>query len=255
MANMQKSKVLILLLITVFFLAITALLPRIVALMQDRATLTHPHYTEMGSLKLDISDKGQERSMMDKLAMLGNIKTFPIDPAQASLTEAEVLAMAESAMEAYVQAGIFDWFDVTLCTADPKLGIDASDTDRFLLYWTLTYVNEFDPNRSLMLDVDDETGKLLCLRYEVYDSYTMEGVWARNQAIMEKFTDIYFEQRGLTEAGSYAKSNEVGYAYYDRDGGVSQAQYSFGDALYGEVDLTFCVEGAGGFYLSFQGDP
>lgn len=251
---MQKSKAPILLLITVLLLALTASLPRIVALVQDGATLAHPQYTEMGSLTLDFSEKRQETPMIEKLAMLGSMKTVAIDPVQASMTEEEAFATAEGAMEAYVQAGIFTWFDVTRCTAEPKLGIDASDPERFLLYWTLTYVNEHDPSRSLLLDIDDETGKLLCIRYSVYDSYTMEGVWARNQAIMEKFTGIYFAQLGLTETEQYAKSNEVGYAYYDRDGGVSQAQYSFGDALYGEVDLTFCVEGAGGFYLYFQSD-
>lgn len=244
----------LLLFVTMLLLGITASLPRIVAAVHDRATVDHIHYDEMESLKLDLSEKRQEMPIMEKLAMLGSMTTVDIDPSQTSMTEEEVFAAAEGAMEAYVQAGVFEWFDVTLRVATPKLGIDADDTNHFLVYWTVAYLNEYDSSRSLILDIDDETGKILCLRYDVYDSYTMEGVWVRNQAVMEKFTDIYFAQLGLSEAAQYAKSNEVGYAYYDRDGGVSDAQYSFGDALYGEVCLTFCVEGAGGFYLYFQSD-
>lgn len=252
---MQKRiAALVLILVTILFLGITASLPRIVATVQDRKAIDHSHYNEMVSLKLDLSEKRQQIPVLGKLAMLGGMTTVDIDPSQASMAQENVFAAAETLMEEYVQTGIFEWFDVTLRTATPKLGILADDTNNFLVYWTVVYFNENDSSRSLMLDIDDETGKILCIRYQVYDAYTMEGVWTRNQAVMEKFTDIYFAQLGLSEAAQYAKSNEVGYAYYDRDGGVTDAQYSFGDALYGEIDLTFCVEGAGGFYLYFQRD-
>ncbi len=248
---MKKCKTPILLLVTLLLLGITASLPNITAAIFDRATVDHVGYSEMKALELELSEEREYLPMMGKLAMFGDMQSVDIDPLQASMTEEDVLAAAESAMEAYVQAGIFAWFDATLCTAVPKLGIDASDTSRYFIYWTITYTNAYDPSRALTLDVDDETGKILCIRYEVYDSYTMKDVWKRNEAVMEQFTDIYFSQLGLTEAVAYARATEAGCTYYERDGGVSDAQYSFGDALYGEVNIGFCVEGAGGFYVVF----
>ena len=97
----------------------------------------------------------------------------------------------------------------------------------------------------MLLDIDDETGKILCIRYDVYDSYSMDGVWERNKTIMDAFTDIYFAQIGMTEAAESAAS----IAYFERDGGVSSALYGFGDVTYGEIKLEFYVEGSGGFFL------
>lgn len=245
---MRNSKISFLILLTILILAAFAALPVIAASVQDNTTVNSSGYHEMESMKLDLNEEKETLPMMGKLALLGHMEWVNIDSSQASMTENEVFQAVETQMKAYEEAGIFQWFDVTLRSATPKLGIDLNDPNNFLVYWTVSFINEKDQSCSLLLDIDDETGKILCIRYDVYDSYSMDGVWERNKTIMDAFTDIYFAQLGMTEAKEYAES-EAGYEYYERDGGVSNALYSFGDATYGEINIDFYVEGAGGFFI------
>lgn len=247
---MKNIKVPILILLTILLLIACASLPAIAAAVQDKASVNNSGYSDMQSVELNLGEEKETLPMMGKLAMLGNMEVVNIDLSQASMTEEEVFTAVEAQMAAYEEAGIFQWFDVTLRSAVPKLGVDLDDANNFLVHWTVSFVNEDNPI-SLVLDIDDETGKILSLTYGVYDSFTMDGVWKRNKVIMDDFTDVYFTQLGLTEAAEYAESTGTGYEYSERDGGVSSALYSFGDVTYGEITMEFYVEGPGGFYLYF----
>jgi len=248
---MRNFKTSLLILLTVLALAACAALPAIAAAVQDSATVHHLGHSQMKSMELDVNKHRQTIPTMGKLALLSNMESIGIDPDQASMTQEEVFKTAQEQMKPYEEAGIFQWFDVTLRSAEPRLGIDLKDANNFMVYWTVSFVNEDGPGQWLNLDIDDETGRILCIYYGVYGSYSMDGVWQRNKVIMQAFTDIYFSQLDLTGAKEYALSTESGYAYSERDGGVSSALYSFGDADYGEIQLEFYVEGPGGFYLHF----
>lgn len=247
---MRNLKTSLLLLLTVLLLAGFAALPVIAASLQDSRVVNQSGYQQMQTMKLDYGNEIETLPIMGKLALFTIMQTIDIDASQASMTEEEAFLAAETQMKAYEEAGIFQWFDVALRSATPKLGIDPNDATNYVVFWTVTYISEKSQNQTLLLDIDDETGKILCIRHEVYESYSMDGVWERNQKIMNAFTDIYFSQLGMTEAKEYAES-EAGFEYYERDGGVSNALYSFGDVNYGEISIDFIVEGAGGFYLYF----
>ena len=246
---MHNFKVSFLMFLTILALTICAALPVIVSLLQDRSTVNNSGYSEMKSMDLDVKEQRESMPTMGKLALFGNMETINIDPSQASMTEEEAFQAAQEQMKAYEEAGIFQWFDVTLRSAEPKLGIDMKDANNFLVYWTVSFVNEDGEGQWLNLDIDDETGRILCIYYGVYDSYSMDGVWQRNKLIMREFTDIYFSQLDLTVAKELALSAENGYSYSERDGGVSSALYNFWDATYGEISLEFYVEGPGSFFL------
>lgn len=246
---MRKLKIPLLILLTMVTLIACASLPAIAASVQDSATVNHSGYSQMKSMELELTEEKETLPMMGKLALLGHMESVNIDSSQASMTENEVFQAAETQMKAYEDAGIFQWFDVTFRSAVPKLGVDLNDANNFLVYWTVSFINEADQSCSLNLDIDDETGKILCLSYYVYDSYTMDGVWKRNKTIMDAFTDIYFSQLGMTDAKEYAESIDAGVEYFELDGGVSSALYSFGDVIYGEINMEFYVEGPGGFFL------
>lgn len=251
MIHIGKRIIPILILFTVILLIAGASLPAIAASVQDSTTVNHSGYSQMKSMELEFGEEKETLPMMGKLALLGHMESVNIDSSQASMTEKEVFRAAETLMADYENAGIFQWFDVTLRSATPKLGVDLNDPNNFLVYWTVSFINEKDQSCSLLLDIDDETGKILCIRYDVYDSYSMDGVWERNKTIMDAFTDVFFSQLGMTEAKEYAESIAAGNEYFEVDGGISSVKYSFGDALYGEIHVTFCVEGPGGFYLYF----
>lgn len=251
MIHIGKRIIPILILFTVILLIAGASLPAIAASVQDSTTVNHSGYGQMKSMELEFAEEKETLPMMGKLALLGHMECVDIDPSQASMTEEEVFAAAEASMEAYIDAGIFQWFDVTLRSAVPKLGVDLNDVNNYIVLWTVSFVDEVDQSCVLLLDIDDETGKILSIHYGVYDSYSMDGVWKHNKVIMDNFTDIYFSQLGMTEAKEYVESVDAGVAYFQRDGGISSALYSFGDAVYGEINMEFYVEGAGGFYLYF----
>lgn len=248
---MKKWKIPLLILMTLALLAVFAALPVIAASVQDSATVNSSGFRQMQSLKLDFSQKKETLPMLAKLAMLGNMETIDIDPSQASMTEEEVFQAVESQLKDYEDAGIFQWFDVSVRGALPRLGIDLNNTNNFLVYWTVSYSSKDGDTRSLVVDIDDETGKILHISYYVYEPYSMDGVWERNQVVLDAFTDIYFSQIGLTDEAEYAESITSGFTYYERDGGVSCAVCYLADAVYGKVGLEFFAEGAGGFYLYF----
>lgn len=248
---MRNLKTSFLLFLTILLLAGFAALPVIAASLQDNRVANQSGYQQMQTLKLEYGSERGTRPVMSKLALFGMMQTIDIDSSQAAMTQEEAFLAAETQMKAYEEAGIFQWFDVAHRSATPKLGLDPNDAANYVVYWTVTYISEKGQNRTLLLDIDDETGKILSIRHEVYDSFPMDGVWERNKKTMNAFTDIYFSQLGMNEAKEYAESIEAGYEYYERDGGVSNAQYSFTDVTYGEISLDFYVEGAGGFYLYF----
>lgn len=248
---MRDFKIPFLTFLTILILVTCAMLPVIAAFVQDSSTANQSSHSEMKSMKLEINKHRETIPMVGKLSLLQNMETINIDPSQASMTEEEAFQAAQEQMEAYEDAGIFQWFDVTHRFAEPRLGIDLKDANNFLVYWTVSFVNEDGQGQWLNLDIDDETGKILCIYYGVHGSYSMDGVWQRNKIIMQEFTDIYFTQLDLTVAKEFALSSESGYSYSERDGGVSSALYSFWDATYGEISLEFYVEGPGGFFLHF----
>ena len=219
--------------LTILLLLLGGGMPWIVSAVQDNALLHHSGYRDIDAIQLDFSD----RSMADKLSLLSHSQPVDITHTQATMTQEAVFAAVEREMVRYEDAGIFQWFEITRQTAVPELGIDINDVNHFLVYWTVTYINKTDPSRSLMVDLDDESGKILSIRYDVYDTYSMDGVWERNRATMDAFTEIYFSQLDVTPPD---------YEYFERDGGVSSALYHFD-----EFEIEFFAEGAGGFYLYF----
>ena len=219
--------------LTILLVLLGGGMPWIVSAVQDNALLHHSGYCDIDAIQLDFS----ERSMADKLSLLSRSQPVDITHTQATMTQEEVFAAVEREMAQYEDAGIFQWFEITRRTAQPKLGIDVNDVNHYLVYWTVTYINKKDPSRSLVVDLDDESGKILSIRYEVYDTYSMDGVWDRNRATMDAFTEIYFSQLDVTPPN---------YEYFERDGGVSSALYRFE-----EFAIEFFAEGAGGFYLYF----
>ena len=247
---MRNFKISLLILLTILLLAGFAALPVIAASLQDNRVVNQAGYQQIQTIKLDYGNEKETLPIMGKLALFSIMQTIDIDSSQASMTQEEAFLAAETQIKAYEEAGIFQWFDVAHRSATPKLGIDPNDATNYVVFWTVTYISEKKQNQTLILDIDDETGKILCIRHEVYQSYSMDGVWERNQKIMNEFTSIYFSQLGMTAEKESAEEVRS-FEYYERDGGVSNALYSFGDVTYGEISIDFYVEGAGGFYLYF----
>lgn len=244
---MRNYKSVLLVLLTILTVAGLGGLPELAALWQDSRGAAPSGYAQIQGILLEPEDTATP--IMGKLAALSRMETISVDSTEmSSRTVEEMLSVARTQMADYEQAGIFRWFSVDQCWAQLNLGIDTADVTNYLLYWTVCFIGGEGDYSSLMLDIDDETGKILNICYDVYGR---EGTGDNNEALMTALTDVYFSQLDLTEAAAYAQSSGAGYSYYDWDDGVSNAQYSFGDVLYGQINMVFCVESNGSFYIAF----
>ena len=81
----------------------------------------------------------------------------------------------------------------------------------------------------------------------------MEGVWERNKAVIDIFAELYFDQLAMSEIVASVKANpsfDLGYAYKEVDGGVSEAYYTLSNSDAEKFTIAITVDGAGGFSVT-----
>lgn len=237
-----------------------AVLPRISAAVVDRMNDKKTGSAPIQTVALNLQDRAEQNgtrseNMIRKLAMEQRIYTVPVDPSEASMTEEEVYAAVESCMEDYVHAGIFEWFPYTYQMAEPILGIYADGISNMHIIWSVSYVYEDEPYQSLFIHIDDETGKILYLRYINYGiSYTYPDKTSeydsRMNYILDSTSRIFFDQLGLSDIKGSQDANNL-YDQWVIDGGVYLRKYTVADSEYGEIPLVFYAEPSG-FYISYR---
>lgn len=244
---MRKIRTWLICLTAVALIAAGANLPRFVAGVMDREIINQSGSRDMASIALDLSGERRSLSTAGKLALLRQGTFISVTENEATMTEAEVNAAVEEAMDEYIAAGIFDWFDYTAWTTQPKLCIDRNAPDNYGLFWTVTVINELEPYQTLMLDIDDETGKIYSIHYDCYGTYSLESVWERNAAVMDAFTHVYLNQLGLLDQENMEPYMEYG----ELDGEVLYGRFLLTDADHGEIAMEFYVTGTGSFWNFF----
>lgn len=244
---MKKLKIPMLILLTLGLLLLFACLPGIIAAVSDFQAGKRPACRDIRSVRLDISQDGP-LSFQDKLSLLKDAQVVDLDQSQATMTEAEV----EEAVTVFLQncesAGVIEPFVPTRLSMQPKLVYDYYDPSSYLVVWSVTILSKKEPNRFLLLDVDDETGVILSISYNVSRSFPMEGVWERNKAVMDRFVSLYFDQLGIPEVT--AAPPDTGFAYKEVDGGVSEAVYTFSNSKGETFTILITVDGAGGISVA-----
>lgn len=243
---MRRLKNAMVFLVTLGLLAVGAGLPRLVAVATDRNHLDQPGTREMQSIDLDLSGERRELSVGGKIDLLRHCQIIDITEKEATMTVAEVNAAAEAAMAEYVDAGIFQWFDITSWTSQPKLCIDPDAPDNYGIFWMVTVINELKPYQSLGIDIDDETGTVYSIRYDLYGEYSLDGVWERNYSTMDAVSHVYLNQLGLLE-----QNMEPNIEYGELDGEVLCGRFFFKDDDFGKIGIEFYVTGTGSFWVYF----
>ncbi len=250
---MKKLKIPLAVLITLGLLLLLACLPKIVSGILDTFFRGKPSYTHIPSVKLDIDRSGQERSFLDKLFILKDAQAVDLNQGQAAMTEAEVEAAVGAFLEQCQSAGIYEPFEPSHTSMKPKLVYRKGDSSQYLIVWSVTMYNKKSPNQNLLLDVDDETGKILSVQYSIYRSFDMEDAWEQNKTRIDRFSQLYFEQLGMMQGEEVAPIDQpelLGYEYGDVDGGVSEAIYKFSYGDSGALTVKFLADGAGGFLVT-----
>lgn len=248
---MKKLKIPILILVTLALLLFFALLPKLFSFALDMRLSQMPKFSEMLSIQLNTGTQPQAFSALDKLAFLSVAEVTDTSQDQMTMNEDEVTDAVSAFMSQCEAAGIFQPFEPSTVSMQPKLHYDLKDPSKHMFVWFVTILYKKEPNQVLRLDVDDETGQILCITYGNYQEYSMEGVWERNKTVLDAFTDIYFTQLGIMDTAEEVESTvtnaESIYDYNEVDGGVTEAVYVFRNSLDDEFIIQFTVDGAGGF--------
>ncbi len=243
---MNKLKIPVLILTTLSLLILFALLPKLISSVLDIRLSQTPAYSDIFSFNL--SADRRKYTAADKLALLGSAETANATQNQMAMDEGEVNDSVYAFMQQCEAAGIFQMFEPSTVSMQPKLLYDLSDSSKHILVWTVTMLYKGEPSQSLLLDVDDETGQILCVKYNIYQPYVMDGVWERNKTVIDTLTNLYFSELELSEAANSALGNG---AFSQVDGGVTEVVYTFDSPAFGRVHMQLTADGAGGFMTTF----
>ena len=257
---MRKWKIGIAVILSLSLILAGAFLPEFFSSVTDKTLSKTPSYTDMPSIQLNIS-KAQQFAVLDKLALLGTVETANAVPAQMTMSEAQAVDAANAFMRQYENAGLLQPAVSPTVSATPKLLYDLTDPSNYLFVWTVSIICEAEScHQYFLCDVDDQTGQILCLSYDIYKQpYEPEGVRERNRAAADTFTSIYFEQLGLTGIADAIKLTSAGedgsgsgalYVYTDMNDGITEVTYTFESPTFGSFHIQFHVDGSGSCMLS-----
>lgn len=233
-----------------------AFLPQITAFLMDRSENGKTGSAPIQSVELNLRDVTSTEYAAQRLILMQQLTSMPIDASEASMTVDEVYAAVEENMKDYEAAGIFNWFPYTSRTAEPYLGVNSQDTSQTTVFWAVTFVNEKSPYQSLFVHLDDLSGKIYYLNFEDYGKESAYPVpspeyTAHMNYILDNFTRIFFYQLGLAEVRQYYDSKGL-VEQEEVDGGVFMRRYTMGDEQYGEITIEFYAS-TGGLHSYYHG--
>lgn len=245
------------LLLSVALIAALAMLPRGLGALSDLRAEGTAEAAPMQSVTLAFDSDGVDAPgyMLRKLALEGKMLTIPIQPEQAQMSEDGVLDAASASMGAYVEEGLFQWFDASYVSIQPYLGIDPENKNNNMIFWTVACTFDQEPYQSLFLHIDDETGRALFINYETCMPERFEDHGPEGQTLlMEGFIRSFFGQLELLDdqMTGYRKllSREQREKTLTED--VTCVVYTLNDGVYGQIQVEFYITQEG-FRVYFPG--
>lgn len=247
---MYRLKAVIAVFLSLVLIAGLALLPKGIAGISDYLSNEKPGTASIHTVELSVySDQTDEPGyMMRKLALEQRMNTIPIEPEQATMTEEEVLNAALEGMVAYEDAEIFEWFEYTFFSAEAYLGMDPENQNNNSIFCGVQFTREEKPYQNLFLHIDDETGRILYLSYETYGPDADKYYEPENQRLMiEGFVDAFFRPLRLTPSDMSVYKNFIGIEVNEQEtpDEVTVVSYTYDDAVYGAVHVTFHISPEG----------
>lgn len=241
---MHKIRITILLLMMALLLTAGAVLPGIVAAVQDDEKAGEVGYSPIQSIELKLTEERETLPMLGKLSLL-NEGLYSISEDEASMTQEDVREAVERELAPYYEWEMipYNWKDPTFI-ATPYLAYGAENDAMYCIFWEVAVYCDAENPFSLNLYVDDDTGKILWLHFdsgsslEIYDQ----------QSYLELFHQIYFDSLGMTESAQFWEENELVEDISQNSGAISAVRYTFGDMIYGEINIEFYVYSQG-FYI------
>lgn len=259
MTKVKKSAIVLL---AIVLLAGFALLPQAVSALSDRLENRKAGTAPVQSVDLIIDaipnsetdTIGTPGYILRRLALEQNMTSVPILSDAATMTQDEALTAAQEAMDAYVQNSVFEWFEPTYSMAQPYLGVDPDNMSNSAVFWGVTFTREEKAAyHSLFVHIDDQTGKIVYIKYETYSKNGYPFYYPENQRLtLEGFVSAFLYPLGLegVDTREYEGLVDIGISEENLSDGYLCTQYTFVDAQYGKICLEFHVTPSG-FYVHY----
>ena len=161
------------------------------------------------------------------------------------MTMEEVLAAAWAGLQIYFDTGIMEYFESNYESAEPYLGVDPNDKSNYAVLWSVVLS---DGKQSVLLHIDDETGKIMLFVYDNYDS-TREFAEDGGQKLMQKLTHAFLAPLFLHPSQMEELGELVGNVATEEtpeEGGLSKI-YTYQSTPYGTLRVGFHISTTGAY--------
>ncbi len=204
---MGKFRTMLVLLLAVALLLGCGALPRLAASIADGEHLNTPAFAPISGIFFDPTAPATEPATdtleyyLDRLALHGNMYSMPVKTEVAAMTEEDVLSAAMEQVRAYESLGVLLPFEDSSIQVEPLFAIDIDDVENTAVYWTVYAYTPTKPADSLLVYLDDATGKILSIVFE-----STEGLY--EDCTMDERREL-IDRLAMTFMGQFAPENDT----------------------------------------------
>lgn len=231
---MNTGKIIATMAVTFLLLIAMALLPQGIAAAEDAVRFNQEQSASLLSFALNLTqeEESPEALAMRLLAMEQNMASLPIPQEAASKTEQEVEALARQYAEQFIDAYSVQWYDPDEFYLAVQLTVEPDDYSNTRIFWTVSYVQSSGAYRSLFMHIDDKTGRLLYINWDILSDLDEQRDVAE---LLKTYANLYFRGLGL-ERYQELGTESMGISEYD-----NWIRYDFTDESYGQIRVVFVL--------------
>ncbi len=251
---MHKFRTALLLLLAAAVILGCGALPEIAGAVADRVNQNAPEFAPMSAISFtpSVPETDTLQYYLDRLALHGNMYSMPVKPQAASMTEEEALTAAMNQVQAYAGLGVLYSFEEYDFYVEPYFAISIQDIENTAIYWTVYANTNGKPSESLLVYLDDTTGKILSIDYEstggLFENYTSDERLEWTERLATTFLGQFAPENATLASRIFAVNevaigkNGTSYEYILSGVGENQTRYvTVRVTLYGQGFQITCT--------------
>lgn len=253
---MRMVKAVLLTLLALMLLALCGFLPALTAHIQDRHA-ERPMQAAVIPVMLETEDitnrvpAAEAMGILDKVAILNRCFLFPVTPEVMSMSPAQVQEETLLALEPYISMGVIPRVTYSHVSTEPLVAMSVNSLGSYFTFWSVYLVHEDDPYESMMVHLDDQTGKLLLIQYEGYSQSFEKDV---QRALLEEITTTYLDNLELPEALEALSDPDISVALVDLGEMATAISCSIVTDLYAPILVEITMT-ENDFHIAYPNSP
>ncbi len=211
---MYKLRTALLLLLVMAVILGCGALPKIAGSIADGVNQNVPGFAHISAISFTPSVPGTDTMQyyLDRLALHGNMYSMPVKTEVATMTEEDVLSAAMEQIGAYESLGVLLPFEDSSIQVEPLFAIDINDVENTAVYWTVYANTTTKPADSLLIYLDDATGKIISMNFESTDGLYEDCTVDERRELIDRIAMTFmgqFAPESDTLASRIYEVNEV----------------------------------------------